>query len=278
MTKETKIGLLVGLAFILAVGILLSDHLTTSNEPPPARLDAAGGIVRAGLGEATDVPNPTAVVRLPRSIAPPAPVVTATELAAARARRKPAVAAAVAAPTVTVTPPSPLDVSDLPPTALAVKPVEVAPVPPSQNPELIAGANRHGEPVVAVKPAARSAGRTVEAESGDTLADLAERAYGSNTKTTRAALVAANPALKADPGRIVAGRAYNVAGGGEATSPAESVAVLYTVKAGDTLWSIAGGSPQTVDAIRKLNKDVLHGNGVHPKMRLKLPKGLATAE
>jgi uncharacterized protein YneF (UPF0154 family) len=34
MTRETKIGLLVGLAFIIVIGILLSDHLTSSTEPP----------------------------------------------------------------------------------------------------------------------------------------------------------------------------------------------------------------------------------------------------
>ena len=38
MTRETKIGLLVGLAFIIVIGILLSDHLTSSTEPPMATL------------------------------------------------------------------------------------------------------------------------------------------------------------------------------------------------------------------------------------------------
>ena len=37
MTRETKIGLLVGLAFIIVIGILLSDHLTTRGELPAAR-------------------------------------------------------------------------------------------------------------------------------------------------------------------------------------------------------------------------------------------------
>src|SRR2546422_7815776 len=48
MTRETKIGLLVGLAFIIVIGILLSDHLTSSTEPPPAPLAGAGSSVRAG--------------------------------------------------------------------------------------------------------------------------------------------------------------------------------------------------------------------------------------
>ena len=38
MTRETKIGLLVGLAFIIVVGILLADQLGRSIEPPPANV------------------------------------------------------------------------------------------------------------------------------------------------------------------------------------------------------------------------------------------------
>ena len=34
MTRETKIGLLVGLAFIIVIGILLSDHMTSTTQPP----------------------------------------------------------------------------------------------------------------------------------------------------------------------------------------------------------------------------------------------------
>ena len=47
MTRETKIGLLVGLAFIIVIGILLSDHLTSSTEPPQAPLATAGSTVRS---------------------------------------------------------------------------------------------------------------------------------------------------------------------------------------------------------------------------------------
>ena len=36
MTRETKIGLLVGLAFIIVIGILLSDQLMRATEAPPA--------------------------------------------------------------------------------------------------------------------------------------------------------------------------------------------------------------------------------------------------
>ena len=49
MTRETKIGLLVGLAFIIVIGILLSDHLSSANDPPQAALGGAGDNVREGV-------------------------------------------------------------------------------------------------------------------------------------------------------------------------------------------------------------------------------------
>ena len=46
MTRETKISLLVGLAFIIVIGILLSDHFRATQELPPAVL-VAGGLDRS---------------------------------------------------------------------------------------------------------------------------------------------------------------------------------------------------------------------------------------
>lgn len=60
MTRETKIGLLVGLAFIIVIGILLSDHMAGTSDPPSAKLDAAADNVRAGI--ATPAPNEPPVV------------------------------------------------------------------------------------------------------------------------------------------------------------------------------------------------------------------------
>ncbi len=292
MTRETKIGLLVGLAFIIAVGILLSDHLSTSDEPTPARLASAGNVMRSSLGDGTDDGDPVAaaapgVVRVPRSVAPADPVPTAGELAAARARRVPAAPPPVG-------PAVPTDADQLVP-ALAASDEAV---PPGSNPALVAAARRAGQEVVApdgppAVPPRRATARTVEAESGDSLGSLAERAYGSNTRANRDALLAANPPLKADPDRIVVGHAYVVAAA--ATPPAASAAgrpaapakpavavIWYTVQAGDTLWSIAServGTHGAVAALRDLNKDVLvHGDAVRPHMRLRLPKSKVSAD
>ena len=70
MTREAKIGLLVALAFILVIGILLSDHVTTATRPPTAPLadieaSIKGGITAPGAsGNATQTPP-----RLPEQVA-----------------------------------------------------------------------------------------------------------------------------------------------------------------------------------------------------------------
>ena len=295
MTRENKIGLLVGLAFIIALGILLSDHMSSSDEPAPAPLQLAGSAVRSSLGDAGDGDplaspltslTPPAVVRVPRAVAPSHPIPTAGELAA-RTRR-------AAAP---LPPPVAAPADDSGPVQLVpALAASDAAVPPGENTSLTNAARRAGQAIVAdhgsPAPVARHAtARTVEAEAGDSLGTLAQRAYGSNTKATRAALAAANPSLQSDPDLIVAGRAYVVtaaaapvaAGATVATArptpttpakPATAVA-WYTVQAGDTLWSIAAdevGTPRAVAAIRDLNRDVFRGDHVRPHMRLRLPK------
>src|SRR5258706_6884995 len=49
MTRETKIGLLVGLAFIIIVGILLSEPLSHSGDAQPAPLPGIPQNVRNGV-------------------------------------------------------------------------------------------------------------------------------------------------------------------------------------------------------------------------------------
>src|SRR5438874_2400795 len=46
MTRETKIGLLVGLAFIIIVGILLGDSVRHATDVQPAPLPQVGANVR----------------------------------------------------------------------------------------------------------------------------------------------------------------------------------------------------------------------------------------
>jgi nucleoid-associated protein YgaU len=97
MTRETKIGLLVGLAFIIVIGILLSDHMTSTNDPPKAPLSVAGSNLResvvtpagpAGSAAAAAVAGTTAGQT---PVTPTQTVLTEAELAA---RQRAAAAAA----------------------------------------------------------------------------------------------------------------------------------------------------------------------------------------
>ncbi len=83
MTRETKIGLLVGLAFIIVIGILLSDHLTQTNEPQQAQLAQVAGNVRTGVavpGASATNPPPAAVAPQTSSVAPQTVIPTKDEL------------------------------------------------------------------------------------------------------------------------------------------------------------------------------------------------------
>src|SRR5438552_17793667 len=87
MTKETKIGLLVGLAFIIVIGILLSDHLTQTNEPQQAQLAQVAGNVRTGVavpGASATTPPPTAVTPQTSAVAPRTQIPTQEELSPAQ--------------------------------------------------------------------------------------------------------------------------------------------------------------------------------------------------
>jgi hypothetical protein len=97
MTRETKIGLLVGLAFIIVIGILLSDHLTQSTEPPQATLAVAGNSVRSTVntpGSSTANPPITTVIPTPPPVAPAQPVPTVSEVST----RQPPVQVDIGAP------------------------------------------------------------------------------------------------------------------------------------------------------------------------------------
>jgi nucleoid-associated protein YgaU len=83
MTRETKIGLLVGLAFIIVIGILLSDHLTSSTEPPPATLANAGSNVMQTVNSpgGAHVPAVTSgAAAQPQNVTPNQPVPTSADL------------------------------------------------------------------------------------------------------------------------------------------------------------------------------------------------------
>jgi nucleoid-associated protein YgaU len=256
MTRETKIGLLVGLAFIIVIGILLSDHLTSSTEPPQAALGVVGNNVRqTTVTPGATAPPITAVVT--PQVQPQQPVMTQQE-----ANRPQPVQIINVGPTRTQQPQSQNVVSVQAPTQqqppVQVQqpeqqpPVQVAherqtnEIPITRTPEvkgtLSEVAQQVGEPLVGLhgetvtqsndpktntksndsKPVivATAAGKQYKAEEGDSVSSMARKFMGGNTKANRDAIVAANPSLQQNPDRIIAGRTYLIPN--EVTASAQS--------------------------------------------------------
>jgi nucleoid-associated protein YgaU len=82
MTRETKIGLLVGLAFIIVIGILLSDHINTTSDPARAQLTGAyDNVTNSVNAPGTERGNDrTTAVVVPNRVEPPIPVRTEREI------------------------------------------------------------------------------------------------------------------------------------------------------------------------------------------------------
>jgi len=303
MTRETKIGLLVGLAFIIVIGILLSDHLTTSNEPPQASLQTAGANVRSGVTVPGAGTAPPVRMVSPGPMSPDQQVPTRQELTPPPAPPIRMADPTTAAPVVVVPAIPETQFVPYPTPAPVVKNTDTsfgadAPDRAEGHNGLRELATRLGEPVTTVGQA--FTGKAYVAQPGDTLNKIAARQMGANNKANREAFLNANPGLKNNPNLIVAGKSYVLPSAApqivpqsviatETTKPADLVKVSgqpeywYTVKPGDTLWRIASnqlGDPKAIASIKELNRDVLKGeNKIVANMKLRLPaKPVASIE
>ena len=296
MTRETKIGLLVGLAFIIVIGVLLSDHLTSATNPQMSTKMAGIG---TQVGDSLAAPggyNPNKNITIipPGNVLPPEQVPTRYETA-----RRPVEAA-----------PAIVDIGS--PTGPERKPIEIVNIDPRTNTTTLPPV-RFVEPAPVVTPLpvvptrvsavtdVTAPKREHKAQSGDTVSKMAYKYYGKNTKELRDLITKANPSLQRSPDRIVVGQMYvippapsagqnTVAAStvGEAmmtsatTQPAASATAaatsvkIYTVKANDSLWRIATEQCHDINAAKQilaLNKDVLKGsNKLQVGMKLKLPE------
>jgi nucleoid-associated protein YgaU len=312
MTRETKIGLLVGLAFIIVIGILLSDHMTSTNEPIAAPLTNTAGNVRESVAAPVTDPPPITVVT--QEITPRDTVQTHGNNASVR-RGESIVQVGPAGSDAPIQIRQTASVPSARTTDSTTSGGNNASLPTASIGSLQDVARANGEQVVAEagtgnapRPAADASngGHKYTAQPGDTLSRLAGRFLGGNTKANRDLIVKANPSLASDPNRMIVGRAYVIPDAASA-SPAptpETVATgpivptapvantpaasqdpqfWYTVKENDSLWSIAAdqlGNGSAWTAIKDLNADILKGNdSIHPNMKLRLPaKPLASAQ
>ncbi len=145
MARETKVGLLLGLALILLVGIILSDLMQPGDKPGEGVTGFAGGAQTGIFGEDPFAGQPAYDARFEQA----APPVRADAPAVA------APAAADATPPGRADPPSAWHVARTPPV-----PIEPAPV--------------------SLDPAAAATQFVHYVQPGQTLADIAETFYGNS--------------------------------------------------------------------------------------------------
>jgi nucleoid-associated protein YgaU len=283
MTRETKIGLLVGLAFIIVVGILLSDYLRSTGEPPQAILSSAASAVRAAVNS-PGTSNPPITVVPPQDAPPQQQVPMRDEL-------NPAPSPVIPSQPINPQPTAPAQPDQ----------VSVANPPVQDNDPLSRAAQQRGEQLIPANPdgtpistpqappAPTTQLRSYVAQDGDSVSRMASRYMGGNTRVNRQAIIDANPSLQDDPDRVIVGQTYVIptktqsvaaaptAAPAENPAPTATASAVYTVQSGDSLWSIANdelGDPGAVDTIKELNLTVLKGKDhdvLYPGMKLRLP-------
>jgi nucleoid-associated protein YgaU len=233
MTRETKIGLLVGLAFIIVIGILLSDHLSSTVQSPLVQRDERnmdGGLLTPGARK----PLPPPI----QDIQPDRPIITNPEPRSEAdifVGPRPGVASGGNA-----NGPERIEIygqggSDTgghatPPAGGAPGAVAVAPSgnlldPPNgtANPSnnLLAAENRggaivipqHDPPVIPSNPEPPLPVIQVQqytAEPGDTVSKMAMKFLGSRNPANLNLILKVNPDLAANPHKVVVGQKYNI--------------------------------------------------------------------
>jgi LysM repeat protein len=253
MTRETKIGLLVGLGFMIVIGILLSNQFNNSNDAPPASLTNAGNGVRQAIsspGESSAPPVTTVVtpvvtpqqpVATQAEVTPPTPAIQIVRIGGPNTggvQRQPERSNAAPAP-LTVVAKSDSNASsdtqaassDTPGNdAPVITPVKTAEATTPSDSDLSKVAAEHGEQLVnaddnsAENGSGQSGtGQSYTAQPGDSLSRIASHFYGNGGKANRDLIIKANPALAANEDMIIAGKTYRIPAKG-AAKPKAAVA------------------------------------------------------
>jgi LysM repeat protein len=298
MTRETKIGLLVGLAFIIVIGILIADYSADSMKRPQApEITEAAKTVLAGAD------NPGA--RRPTGQTP-TPVTAPTRQIGEN--RRPS------AERVEVGPPDqqrqrPRTDQPAEPAPQSGGGARLDPLPPNVA---VAKGNSRDEapPAAGSNIKAPPATKEIVAAKNDTIFAWAGKYMGAGSNDNIDAILKANPQLKGNAKAIKVGETYKIPmpasaapaktrNDREASQPpsqpltpqqqaperdvqpqpqarpeAPVKLVNYTTKPGDNLFKIAVNQchdPSLIPRIRELNKDQIKGDLIHPNMILKLP-------
>jgi nucleoid-associated protein YgaU len=224
MTRETKLGLLVGLTFIIVIAVLLADHLAQMSDPKPAELSDAASKALEAL-QIPDGPNPAMQKPAePQNVMPVRPVMTLAEVNN-QARQGTAMVEvgngqAGQAPVQiisnrnaqqtgtavigdTANPPL---VSVGPVTPMAAGPTRAGMLPEAGP---LAGPTTRRAETLAVAPVPE-APKTMEikAAAGDNVAKWAKKYLGSDTPANRELIIKANQGLSQTLQNIKVGKTY----------------------------------------------------------------------
>ena len=298
MTRETKIGLLVSLAFVIAVGVLLSDHMVNNSDAKPASVVAAGPDVVKGLvvpgqaanGVTTPVTpdqntSPVNMVPSVGDVTAPSPAAPKTTIVVSGAPTSEMEIGKAASPNL---PQRSTDIIIKPPVENMVS------ADPGAHLTTLGAGNPTPTPLVPLAAATtlptEKKYQDYVAVSGDNVAKMAKKFLGADTKGNRELIIAANDVLKKDPTKIVVGKTYRIpvkvapapvtvaVAPTTQPSPAPATTVTpaaptktYVVKSGDNLWKIAKGNAQLASEIRKLNRDAFKGENLKVGATLRLP-------
>jgi len=248
MTRETKIGLLVGLAFIIVIGILLSDHINAAGDTLQASKTQIYSTVEAGINTPHSQPQGETVMISPQAVIPqnrvktepenePRPNSGSSMIVVGPGKDPSQVAVPQRQQQVVQGPVQTQDGSDQTnaqgPVVLSPGNGQVAGNDRQTNTEVAAGnsgmnqlateAGKHNEEIVSAsngkpvgisnpKPGvdlvARPEAKQVVAEENDTVSKFASKYMGANTKANREAIIKANPSVGPDGSKVFAGKTY----------------------------------------------------------------------
>src|SRR5437868_282124 len=189
MTRETKIGLLVGLAFIIVIGILLSDHFTSTTQPHQAALTTTIDDVLGSTRTLGPHRQSAAPLEAP-NVEPHGPILVQPDPSLER-REHVEVGAANRGQRV-------IDVTEQP---VIPNMPEIAQIPDVRGNTNAAEENilAHTEPLVIApqlpmnnNATAPGNTKTYTVEMGDTLGKIAGKAMGSSSKANQNAILKAN--------------------------------------------------------------------------------------
>ena len=245
MTRETKIGLLVGLAFIIVIGILLSDHINTTSDPARASITDAGNNVRDSVN-APGAERSNAAAVIPNRVEPPAPVQTQRDVPQQSrggativefgpggdpcqlpfpqrdSRQQPIAQNPAGESNVQVSPPDNGGEVAQGNTGDARIPAGLQEAARRNGQELVAPRSddpvgihptngqtqTNGSPVTTARGGLPAGFREVKAEQNDSVSRLAAKYLGANNKANREAIIKANPSLQNEPHMVIAGKSY----------------------------------------------------------------------